>query len=47
LPGANDPVDQISLRFGRIEVDYRPQRLTVSFGATVKAGWDGQKNAKI
>ena len=41
------PVDQISLGFGRVEVEYRPQKPDGSLGATVKARWGGQKNAKI
>jgi type VI protein secretion system component Hcp len=40
------PRDQISLGFGRIEVEYRPQKSDGSLGAIVKAGWDVQKNAK-
>jgi type VI secretion system secreted protein Hcp len=41
------PMDQVSLGFARIEVEYRPQKADGSLDAPVKAGWDVVKNAKI
>jgi type VI secretion system secreted protein Hcp len=41
------PIDQVSLSFARIEVEYRPQKADGSLDAPVKAGWDVNKNAKI
>ena len=34
------PYDQVSLRFSRIQIDYRPQKATGALGAAVHAGWD-------
>jgi type VI secretion system secreted protein Hcp len=41
------PMDQVSLGFAKIEVEYRPQKADGSLDAPVKAGWDVVKNAKI
>lgn len=34
------PIDQVSFDFGRIEVEYRPQKPDGTMDAAVKAGWD-------
>jgi type VI secretion system secreted protein Hcp len=44
---AEAPIDQASLSFAKIEIEYRPQKADGSFGAPVKAGWDVLKNAKL
>jgi type VI secretion system secreted protein Hcp len=44
---ADGPIDQVSLSFARIEVEYRSQKPDGSLDAPVKAGWDVKKNAKI
>ena len=41
------PLDQVSLRFAKIEVEYKEQRPDGSFGAAFKAGWDLRSNKKI
>ena len=33
-------VDQVSLRFSKIQIDYKPQKATGALGAAVHAGWD-------
>jgi type VI secretion system secreted protein Hcp len=38
------PVEQISLNFARIEVEYRPQNADGTLGAPHKAGWDQKTN---
>ena len=41
------PTDQVSFNFGRIEVEYRPQRPDGSLGAPIKAGWDVKQNRPV
>lgn len=45
--GDEVPMDQISLNFGRLEVEYRPQKADGSLDAPVKGGWDVRANRKI
>jgi type VI secretion system secreted protein Hcp len=47
--GSSDvvPLDQVSLAYGRIEVEYREQKANGTLGAAVKAGWDVKKNQKL
>ena len=44
---AEGPLDQVSLGFARIQVEYRPQKADGSLNAPVKVGWDALKNAKV
>jgi type VI secretion system secreted protein Hcp len=41
------PLDQVSVNFGKIEVEYKAQKPDGSFGAGFKAGWDVKGNKKI
>jgi type VI secretion system secreted protein Hcp len=41
------PVDQVSLHFAKIEVEYRPQKPDGSPDAPVKAGWDVANNRPV
>jgi type VI secretion system secreted protein Hcp len=41
------PVDQVSLAFGKIEIEYREQRSNGTLGPPIKAGWDVKKNRKV
>jgi type VI secretion system secreted protein Hcp len=41
------PTDQVSLNFGRIQIEYHPQKPDGSSDVPVKAGWDVKKNQKI
>ena len=41
------PSDQASLGFGKIQIEYRPQKPDGSLAAAVKAGWDVKANKKI
>jgi type VI secretion system secreted protein Hcp len=41
------PMDQISFNFGRIEVEYRPQKPDGTLGPPEKAGWDIKKNKPL
>jgi type VI secretion system secreted protein Hcp len=47
--GANDvlPMDQISLAFSKVEMEYRPQKPDGSLDAPVIAGWDVKQNKPI
>jgi type VI secretion system secreted protein Hcp len=47
--GSSDvvPLDQVSLAYGKIEVEYREQKANGTLGAAVKAGWDVKKNQKL
>jgi type VI secretion system secreted protein Hcp len=44
--GADDviPMDAISLAFGRIEIEYRPEKADGSLDAPVSGGWDLKQN---
>jgi type VI secretion system secreted protein Hcp len=37
-------LDQASIGFSTIQMDYRPQKADGSLGPSVKAGWDGKNN---
>jgi type VI secretion system secreted protein Hcp len=41
------PVDQVSLGFSKIELDYRPQKPDGSLDSSVKAGWDLKQNKPL
>jgi type VI secretion system secreted protein Hcp len=41
------PLDEVSLGFGKIEIEYRPQKADGSLEAPVKVGWDVLKNTKL
>jgi type VI secretion system secreted protein Hcp len=41
------PHDEATLAYGRIEIEYRPQQPDGSAGPPVKAGWDLKTNTKI
>lgn len=39
--------DQVAFNFGRIEVEYRPQKPDGTLDAAVKAGWDVKANRPV
>ena len=41
------PIDQISLNFSKIEIEYKEQKADGTLGGTVKAGWDVKANKKV
>jgi type VI secretion system secreted protein Hcp len=41
------PTDHVSFNFGRIEVEYRPQKPDGSLDAAVKTGWDVKQNKPV
>ncbi len=45
--GDAPPTDQISLHFGKIEVEYRTQSANGAAGATVKSGWNVLRNMPV
>jgi type VI secretion system secreted protein Hcp len=47
VPTGEPPTDQLSLRFSKIEVEYRAMRPDGSLDAPIKAGWDVQANRPI
>jgi type VI secretion system secreted protein Hcp len=47
VPTGEPPTDQLSLRFAKIEVEYRAMRPDGSLDAPIKAGWDVQTNRPV
>ena len=47
--GSSDvvPVDQVSLNFSKIEVEYKEQKADGTLGGAVKAGWDVKANKAV
>jgi len=41
------PMDQISINFTKIEVEYKEQTEKGTLGGSVKAGWNAKENAKV
>jgi type VI secretion system secreted protein Hcp len=41
------PIDQISINFAKIEVEYKPQKPDGTLDAPIKAGWDQSANKKV
>ncbi len=41
------PVDEVSLNFAKIEMEFRPQKGDGSLGPPVKGGWDVKKNKPV
>jgi type VI secretion system secreted protein Hcp len=41
------PMDSISLSFGKIQVEYKEQKVDGSLGETVKVGWDRKANKQL
>ena len=47
VPTGEQPLDQVSLRFAKIETEYRAVRPDGSLDAPIKAGWDVQANRPV
>lgn len=45
--GASLPVENVTLNFSTIEMEYKPQDEKGNLGGVVKAGWNANKNVKI
>jgi type VI secretion system secreted protein Hcp len=45
--GGQLPMEQVSFSFGKLEVEYKPQRPDGSFDTSVLAGWDLKLNTAI
>ncbi len=45
--GGDRPIDQFSLNFVQIKLEYRPQNPDGSLGGAISAGWDVKKGSKI
>jgi type VI secretion system secreted protein Hcp len=41
------PLDEVTLRFAKIQIDYRPEKATGALGAAVHAGWDVKLNKEF
>jgi type VI secretion system secreted protein Hcp len=41
------PIDQISLNFSKVQLEYREQKSDGTLGGAIKAGWDLKKNQKV
>jgi type VI secretion system secreted protein Hcp len=44
--GGDYPVEEVGLKFAKIEFEYHPQQADGSLGAAFKSGWDLKKNTK-
>jgi type VI secretion system secreted protein Hcp len=47
VEGGEGPVDQVSLSFGRITVEYRAQKPNGSLDPAISAGWDVKRNRAL
>jgi type VI secretion system secreted protein Hcp len=47
VPAAEPPLDQTSLRFAKVEVEYSSMRPDGSLDTPIKAGWDLQANRPV
>jgi len=45
--GGDEPIENISLNFAKVEMEYKPQDEAGKMGAAISAGWDVKKNAKV
>jgi type VI protein secretion system component Hcp len=45
--GDEEPLDQVSLRFAKIELEYAPTGPSGKLESPIKAGWDLKANKKI
>lgn len=45
--GDSIPLDQVSLNFAKIEIEYKEQLATGGLGGTVKAGWNLKENKLV
>lgn len=43
----NVPVDEVSVKFAKVQVDYRPQKATGALGVALHAGWDVKLNKEF
>ena len=41
------PLDQISLNFAKIEIEYKEQKADGTLGGSLKAGWNQKENKKV
>jgi type VI secretion system secreted protein Hcp len=41
------PIDSISLNFGKVQMEYKPQKADGSLDAAVVTGWDLKQNIKV
>lgn len=45
--GDHIPMEQVSMNFAKIELEYKEQKSDGTLGGTVKAGWDVKANKKV
>src|SRR4051812_21918424 len=45
--GDHMPMEQISMNYAKIEIEYKEQKSDGTLGGTVKAGWDVKANKKV
>jgi type VI secretion system secreted protein Hcp len=45
--GSPLPLDQVSLNFTKVKVEYKAQKADGSLDAPISAGWDGKTNSKL
>jgi len=45
--GQEEPIEQVSLNFSKIDFEYFPQKSDGTLGGKARAGWDLKKNVKV
>ena len=45
--GDHLPMEQLSMNYGKVELEYKEQKSDGTLGGTVKAGWDVKANKKV
>src|SRR5829696_5019333 len=45
--GSEEPVDQVSFNFSKVQLEYKPQSPTGQLGTAVTAGWDVKANKAL
>lgn len=45
--GGDEPIENISLNFSKVEYEYKPQKADGTLGDAIATGWDLKKNTKV
>ena len=45
--GGDEPIENISLNFSKVEFEYKPQKADGTLGDAIPAGWDLKLNKKV
>lgn len=45
--GGDEPIENISLNFSKVEYEYKPQKADGTLGDAISTGWDLKQNVKV